>query len=204
MGALKGGVAKTTTSIHVAIGLSRLDGGRVLLVDADPQAASTLDWSTVAGENWPASVTVIPWHGPDLARRVAGVVDDYDHLVIDTGGENDVILGQALTVTDELVIPISPSLLELRRLPSTIELASRVDVVSPLTYRVLLCKVRTGTRSAADARALLTDLDVPCMDAEVHLREAYISAFGSVPANLGDYEAVLTELLEDEDVGVTS
>lgn len=190
VGNLKGGVAKTTSSVHLACGLART--GRTLLVDADPQAASALDWSTVASEAFP--VTVIPWAGADLARRVRDVADDYAHVVIDTGGENDEILGQALLVTDELVVPVAPSLIELRRLPATFQLAAKVDVISPVTARVLLCKVRTGTRSAIEARELLESLDIPVMAASVGLREMYSAAFGTAPADLGEYEDVLTEL----------
>lgn len=190
VGNLKGGVAKTTTAVHLAAGLSRT--GRTLLVDADPQAASALDWSTVAGEDFPA--TVIPWAGADLARRVRDVADDYVHVVIDTGGENDEILGAALMVTDELIVPVAPSLIELRRLPATFQLAAKVDVLSPVTARVLLCKVRSGTRSAADARELLETLDLPVMEAQIGLREMYPNAFGSAPVDLGEYDQVLAEL----------
>ena len=196
LGALKGGVAKTTSSVHLACGLART--GRTLLVDADPQAASALDWSTVAGESFP--VTVIPWSGPDLAQRVRQVADDYAHVVIDTGGENDVILSAALMATDELIVPVAPSLIELRRLPATFELASKVDVISPVTARVLLCKVRTGTKSATDARELLEDLGMPVMAAQIGLREQYSGAFGSAPSDLGEYEDVLRELMEPAEV----
>ncbi|MGL5830318.1 MAG: AAA family ATPase [Angustibacter sp.] len=192
VGALKGGVAKTMTAMHLAAGLART--GRTLLVDADPQAATALDWSTVAGDAWPT--TVIPWHGPDLARRISGVANDFEHVVIDTGGESDAVLGQALMVTDQLIIPASPSLMDLRRLPSTVELAARIDAISPLTMRVLLCKVRPGTRSATDARELLDSLEVPCMAAEVRLLESLAAAFGTTPADLSDYQAVLTELTD--------
>lgn len=194
VGNLKGGVAKTTTSVHLACGLAA--SGRTLLVDADPQAASALDWSTVAGEAFP--VTVIPWAGADLARRVKDVAGDYAHVVIDTGGENDEILGQALLVTDELVVPVAPSLIELRRLPATFQLAAKVDVISPVTARVLLCKVRANTRSGVEARELLEGLDLPVMATQIGLREQYSQAFGTAPADLGEYADVLAELMSTE------
>ena len=43
VGTLKGGVAKTTTSMYLAAGLAA-DGSQVLLVDADPQAKTATDW----------------------------------------------------------------------------------------------------------------------------------------------------------------
>lgn len=192
VGNLKGGVSKTTSAMHLACGLART--GRTLLVDADPQASSALDWSTVAGEALP--FTVIPWAGPDLARRVRDVADDYAHIVIDTGGESDTILSQALLVTDELIVPVAPSLIELRRLPATFELAAKVDVISPVIARVLLCKVRSGTRSALDAREMLESSGLPVMAAQIGLREMYSAAFGTGPADLGEYTAVLGELMD--------
>lgn len=194
VGNLKGGVGKTMTCVHLAVGLSRT--GRTLLVDADPQASSALDWSAVAGDTWPDALTVIPWHGADLARRVKAVAADYAHLVIDTGGENDVLLSEALLVTDELLVPVAPSLIELRRLPATFALAAKVDVVSPVSARVMLTKVRAGTRSAIDARALLEEMGLPVMAAQVSLWESYAQAFGSVPNDLGEYQQVLAELEE--------
>lgn len=193
MGNLKGGVAKSTTAIYLACGLASTTGGRVLLVDADGTNASALDWSSNAAE-WPAAVVVVPWPVDDLARKVRAVAGDYDHVVIDTGPEQSTLLRQALTVTDELVVPVSPSPMELRKLGHTFGAAAEVDAVSPVTARVLLAKVRAGTRSAIEAREFLHGLGLPVMDAQVHLREAYALAWGTSPADLAEYQDVLDEL----------
>lgn len=192
VGNLKGGVAKTTTTVHLGCSLASV-GDRVLMIDADPQAASLTDWSGCAGEQWPDNITVIAWHGADLARRVNAVAADYDHVIIDTGGENDAILAQALMATDELIMTVAPSAIELRRLPATIELAAKVDAISPLTARVLLCKARTGTKSLTDARDLLRDNEIPVMDATIGLREIYSTCFGTFPEP-GEYADVIAEL----------
>ena len=77
-GNLKGGVAKSTSSVYTALGLAAA-GGRVLLVDADATNRTCLKWSSLAAD-WPAAVTVTSWEVPDLARRVQAVAADYDHV----------------------------------------------------------------------------------------------------------------------------
>jgi chromosome partitioning protein len=191
-GNLKGGVGKSTSSVLTSLVLAA-QGGRVLLVDADGTNRTGLKWSTLA-EDWPPSVTVVSWEVADLGRRVQAVQADYDHVVIDTGPQRPEILRQALLVTDDLIVTVAPSPVELEQLPDTFTLAAEVDTISPTFVQVLLVKVRRGTRSAAEARRWLADHDLAAMDAEVHLLEAYPLAYGTVPADLSEYEAVVKEL----------
>ena len=195
VGNIKGGVAKTTTAVHLALGLSRT--GRTLLVDADPEQTSALAWSEAAGDDWPTACTVIPWATRDLARRVAAVADDYVHVVIDTSPKNPLLLRQALTVADQLVVPVAPRPLELRELPATFAVAAEVDAIHPLAVSVLLVQVRPRTRSSVEARTLLEGMGVPVLMAQTRLSEPLALAFGTAPTNLRDYEAVLTELSEE-------
>lgn len=84
VGNLKGGVAKSTTAVFLAAGLSR--ARRVLLVDADATNRTALHWSA-AGDAWPEGIALVGREVPDLPRRVAVAERDYDHIVIDTGPE---------------------------------------------------------------------------------------------------------------------
>jgi chromosome partitioning protein len=97
-------------------------------------------------------------------------------------------------VTDELIVPVSPSPAELEQLPDTFALAAEVDAISPVFARVLLVKVRRGTRSAIEARDWLTTRSLPVMDAEVHHWEQYSLSYGTVPPDLAEYADVLAEL----------
>lgn len=192
VGNLKGGTAKTTSAVYLALGLSR--DGRTLLVDADPQG-SAMSWTQHAA-SWPGDVVVIPWATRDLAQRVRDVDGDYAHIVIDTGPQHDHIMRQALLATDHLLVPIAPSPMDVDRLPETFDLAAEIDAISPVTAWVMLAKVRTGTRSATEAREHLDGKELPVMDAQTRLLEEYLLAWGSVPGELGDYDAVLAELAD--------
>jgi chromosome partitioning protein len=190
-GNLKGGVGKSTSSVFTALGLAAT--GRVLLVDADATNRTCLKWSTLAPD-WPSRITVTSWEVTDLARRVQAVAGDYDHVVIDTGPQRPAILRQALMVTDDLVVTVAPSPVELEQLPDTFSLAAEVDGVSPTFAQVLFVKIRRGTRSSVEARRYLLDHGLPVMTSEVRLLESYPLAYGTVPTDLGEYEFVVKEL----------
>lgn len=190
---LKGGPGKTTTAIFTAAGLAA-DGTPVLLIDADPLSQSATDWYMLTGEAWPDHVHVIPWGQRDLQRRVDS--GDYPHVVFDTGGESDAILAAALMMSEQMIAPSGTSPAELRRIPATFTTAARVDQVRPITARVLLTKVRAGTRAATDARQLLETEGVPVMAAQVSLWQHYADAYGTWPGDVAEYGPVLDELRE--------
>lgn len=197
VGTLKGGVAKTTTAVFLGFGLAA-DGSRVLLVDADPQAKTLSDWRGLAGEGWPDNL-VVSAHvdARSLGRDVQGLSQSFDHVVIDVGGEDDMLLSAALSIADELVAPVAPSLSEIRRLPATFHLAEKSAVAAgrEIGAQVLLVKSERRSIALRDARATLASEELPCLDADVRLLPAAIpNAFGTAITDLLDYGAVLDEL----------
>src|SRR5262245_34621430 len=122
---LKGGTGKTTTAVHLALGLAAA-GGRVLRVDADTGQASAMDWSVLAEDDWPAGITVVPWSTRDLAKRVQQVAGDYDHIVTDCDPKSPHLVKQSLRIAPTLIVPVNPRPMDLRELPATFEAAAEV------------------------------------------------------------------------------
>lgn len=190
----KGGTGKSTSAVYLA-SLMASRGDRTLIVDADPQG-SILSWSESAGEAF--GPAVVQWATRDLARRVREVQNDYRHIVIDTGrapGEEDPILRQALMISDHVLIPSAPTLMDVRELGRVLEMVEDVNLVHPVQAHVLLTKVRAGVKAGQEARDGLNESGIPLMDAQVGLREAYTKVWGTAIQDFGEYVAVLDEMV---------
>lgn len=192
--ALKGGVGKTTTSMATALTLAS-DGASVLLVDADEDQQSATAWRDLAvdaGEKWPATLDVRAWS----SRLTGSVFDQYDHVVVDLGPKRRELARSVLRLVDTVVIPTPPRRADFSELYPAVELVKAAAERHPMSWGVLLTMLRRTTKAAREARAeLLGALDLPVMVAEVGLAERYSDMFGQVPADVGEYRAVVAELL---------
>jgi chromosome partitioning protein len=122
----KGGVAKTTTAVHLAAYLQRL--APTLLIDGDPNRSAT-SWARRGA--FPFEI-VDEREGAYQARR-------YQHVVIDTearpGGADFEALAKGC---DLLVIPTVPASLDTDALVLTVQAARNLAAAK---YKVLLTKV---------------------------------------------------------------
>lgn len=196
---LKGGVAKTTTAVHIAEYLQRL--GMTVLIDGDPNR-SAIAW---AGRNERPDTDVLQVITEMQVARYAQKACCY---VFDTKARPEPDDLKAMIETASLIlIPTPPSGDDLR---VTADLAYALALVGSKIHRVLLTRVPDRGRATAllEARRFFELEGIPVFKSYIRQYEAYKHAFvQGVPVNQvknakakaawSDYEMLMKEILSD-------
>ena len=142
VGALKGGVGKSTISTTLACALFR-SGYRVVVLDADGQGSAT-DWASVAAS---AEHEIPPVRQPstDTARTdIEQLASTYDAVIVDTAPRLDRVLRGILRVSDLLLVPVLPSGPDIWALRQTLDAVD--EVKEEHSFRVALVLNRVSSR----------------------------------------------------------
>lgn len=172
----KGGVGKTTLSTTVAAEWVKR-GLRVLLVDADPQA-SARTWGDVSAEAGNSAPTIVAM-GPGLHRpdQLPAMLDGFDVTIIDCPPANGQVQRAALMVADLVLLPCSPSPMDLWALATSVELVEEAQVVRPdLQAAVVITQKDARTALGSQIRESLAESGLPTLQTEIHSRVAYAEA----------------------------
>jgi chromosome partitioning protein len=155
--ALKGGVGKTTTAVHLAAFLQTL--APTLLIDADKNR-SALVWSRE---------DKLPFYVASQAGA-PGLIKKFTHIVIDTQARPEPEELEDLAAgSDMLILPTTPNHLDLDTTVKAVELLKTLNA----NYRVLLTKVDSRTKNPQDAREFLAKAQLPIFKTEIPLLVAF-------------------------------
>lgn len=166
----KGGVGKTTLSIHLSDALARMKN-RVLLVDSDPQG-SARDWENANEDGNPLFTVIGADQAKTLERSVSAMRPDYDWIVIDGAAKLENMTAAGIVCADLVIIPVQPSGLDVWACQPMIEtLKSRQMIMggTPLAYFVA-SRVKTGTRAGREIKKISAELEVDFLPGAIHDR----------------------------------
>jgi chromosome partitioning protein len=174
----KGGVGKTTLALHLAWMFSKQgeDGKWSLLIDADPQA-SVMAWH----EERKASIPfrVLRYAKPDIHEREDEFLEKflYTFCVIDCPPRVTDIARSAILAADLVIIPVTPSSLDVWACQETISLIEESkeyrDKNEPPPYCIALNRVIVNTEISRKVDSALRNAGIPILDTWIKQRVAY-------------------------------
>ena len=215
---LKGGSAKTTTAVLLAIALAR-KGLRVVLICADTTNRGAARWTQRAvNRSYEIPYVFLEWE-PALGQlprfaKAAEAEHEADVVIVDMGGEKAEFFTHGCLWAGWLISPVSPVDGELDSIGPTYLAAATVSEARAvgLVHSVLLARCpQVGKGMAAKARTELEkdlrdaagnpDPEIPwsvgahVFTAEITRGAAYSDFYGHIPDDVGEYAALANEIL---------
>ena len=160
----KGGVGKTTLSVHIAMAMA-MDGQRTLLVDADPQG-SALDWSASRQDVAVFSVVGLP--KASLHKELPSIARDYGTVVIDGPPRVNELARSAIMASDVVLIPVQPSPYDVWAAKDIVDLLREAATFKPnLKHAFVINRKIVNTAIGRDVKDALAGYSIPVLKAAV-------------------------------------
>lgn len=189
---LKGGVGKTTTAIHLAACSATKQ--KTILLDADEEG-SAISWADNARDNGkPLPFEVVAGDRSSLAKQ-ARALEQRGTVIMDTPPNNREVLQLAGMLASVVVIPVSPTGVDVDRLAGTLNMIENIEATrGQLVTGILLTRVDNREKLGGEAREALKDY--PVFTAQIRNLKRYKDVFGKNPEFLDEYQPAFKEILE--------
>lgn len=180
IGGIKGGAGKSTIAVNLAV--ARAGYHRVLLVDGDHQKTTT-KWLRQRNLEYPdrsPNLSFLNVTGADTRDAIAKAAPKYEDTFIDVGGMDSATQRAALSVADQLLIPVQPRSADLWALEEICTVINAVLTINPtLKSGAFLNRAFSRGNDNDLAMALIDNTDgIDLIPVKIGDRKAFSNSFG--------------------------
>lgn len=170
----KGGVGKSTLSVHLAVSLKER-GQSVALVDADVQGSSS-KWLHEASSETPQFRLQSP---DEILEEIPRLRTQFDFLIVDGPAGLSEVTRAALFVSDVTYLPCGPSALDLWAASEAIRVVRQAQAIrqGPPVAVLVPNKLQVRYRLSRELTETARTLGIPAVGG-LRLRQAYADASG--------------------------
>jgi chromosome partitioning protein len=171
----KGGCGKSTIATNLAAMFAG-EGREVLLVDADPEQHSAMNWCADRPEHLPkVHASALP--ARNLRKDADALRQKWEMVIIDGGARVTEHAHAAVAAADWLIIPVKPSKADLDATAQFLDVVqSDMARRDDLSGGLLLNQLQEGTAIGNAAREQLGDWDFPVFMSVLHSYVAFSEA----------------------------
>lgn len=191
---LKGGVGKTTITMHLAAAIAQ-ELPNVVVLDADEEISAVRWQQHAAADHIKLPFEVVAAQRNSLMRQARELAKTGHTVVIDTPPNNREVLKSAATVADVVLVPVLPTGLDVDRLATTLELLEDLGAaLEDFNYAIVLNRFDARKGMAHEANQALDAH--PRLVTVIKSLSAYEKVFGQAPSELGQFRAIWNEIKE--------
>ncbi len=184
VGGLKGGGGKTTIATNLCQMRSR-GGNKVLLIDGDEQK-SAFEWS-VQRDNHGHAIpsfqgdlgvfTTVCLTGKSIYSNLLKLMEDYDDIIVDTGGRDFTTQRAALMCADVFLVPFRPRSIDIWTIGSVANLVQQcVGNPKLVSYAFINQGDANGEDNESALEVIREHTDIECLPYIIRNRKSFANA----------------------------